>query len=134
MGCTTNFIGENEIKNGDLTKKGGDYVRVCGIKNMITILIGTDSGYWGNLIEPPASQIPGGIENLTGEAITSSFLNTHSRAIEKALYPLITSGLAKSLTVESYNVTADRIDWTAKIILQNGSMYMYSTDQESDEE
>lgn len=134
MGCTTNFIGENEIRNGDLVKKGGDYVRVCGIKNMITILIGTNSGYWGNLIEPTESQIPGGLEKLDGAPITSSFLNTHSRTIEKILSPIVTSGLAKSMTVKSYNITADRVDWTAKIILKDGSLYTYSTDIESDEE
>jgi phage gp46-like protein len=134
MGCTTNFIGDLEVKNGDLTKKGGDYVRVCGIKNMITLLVGTDSGFWGNLIEPTASQIPGGLEKLNGAPITSSFLNTKARAIEKALYPLITSGIAKSLTVKAYNITADRVDWTAKIVLKDGSLYTYSTDLESDEE
>jgi len=131
MARETQYIGEPAIVDGDLVKKGGDYQRVCGIDNAIAILIGTNSGYWGNLIEPTESQIPGGMEELDGEPITSKFLSRHAAKVELLLSPLIASGVAKSISVESYNTENDRTDWTATIILKDGSVYYYSTDKKS---
>lgn len=121
------YIGEPAIVNGDLIKRGGDYERVYALNNEITILVGTDSGYWGNLIEPENSQIPGGLNTLKGEAITSSFLNRHSAKIEAALNTMIINGDAKSITVESFNPSADKIEWTATIRLPDDSIYIYDS-------
>jgi phage gp46-like protein len=129
MSRKTQYIGDPLIIDGDLVKRGGDYERVCGIENMITILVGTNSGYWANLIEPTASRIPGGLEKLEGEAITSSFLDRHSAAVEVALAPLIANKIAKSITVESFNPEGDRIEWKAEIVLTDGSLYYYQSDK-----
>lgn len=122
------YVNEPAIKNGDLVKQGGDYLRTRGIDNMIIILVGTDSGYWGNLIEPEKSKIPGGLEKLDGEPITSTFLGRHSAAVEKCLQPIITNDYAKSITVESFNPSADRIEWTARITLNNGKVYCFDSE------
>lgn len=127
MERTTQYRNEPSIIDGDLEMKGGDYTRVCSIENAITILIGTDSGYWGNLMEPPASQIPGGLEKLDGAPITSSFLKTHARAVENALYPLIENGIAKSVKAESFNINSDRVDFIATIVMKDDSIYTYDS-------
>lgn len=123
------YIGEPAIHNGDLVKRGGDWERVYGIDNQIFILIGTDAGYWGNLIEGPEAQIPGGLEELDGEAITSSFLQRHSARAERCLSPMITNGDAKSIKVESFNPEADRIEWTAEIVLSDGRKYFFDSEE-----
>jgi len=122
------YIGEPAIIEGDLIKRGGDYPRNYGIDNMIYILVGTNSGYWGNLIEPIGSQIPGGLEKLEGEPITSSFLSRHSGAVELALSPLITTDIAKSIKIESFNPSADRIEWTGLIIMKDESKYFFDSE------
>ena len=122
------YIGEPAIIDGDLVKNGGDYKRNYGIDNMIYILVGTESGYWGNLIEPVSSKIPGGLEELDGEPITSSFLNRYSGRVELALSPLITNDIAKSVKVETTNPTADRINWTATIIMKDGNKYFFDSE------
>jgi phage gp46-like protein len=119
------YNGEPAIKNGDLVKRGGDYERVSGLNNEILILIGTDSGYWGNLIEPPNSQIPGGYEELNGLSITSNFLKRNSQKIEACLNTMIVNGDAKSIKAESFNRSADRISWTALITLKDGQRYYF---------
>lgn len=124
---TTQYIGEPAVINGDLIKSGGDYQRNRGIDNMIYLLTGTNSGYWGNLIEPEESKIPGGLELLDGEPITSSFLDRHSAAVEEALAPLIKNNIARSVKVESFNVSADRIDWTAEITMVDGVKYWFDS-------
>lgn len=129
MSRKTQFIGDPIIKDGDLVKRGGDYERVCGIENMITILVGTNSGYWANLIEPEQSKIPGGAEKMDGEAVTSSFLNRHSAWKEWQLQPLIKNKIAKSISVESFNPEGDRIEWKAEIVLTDGSLYYYQSDK-----
>lgn len=125
------YIGEPAIINGDLVKRGGDYQRVYALDNEITILVGTNSGYWANLIEPPNSQIPGGLELLKGQAVTSSFLATHSAKVEASLNTMIINGDAKSITVESFNPEADRIEWIGDLILKDGRRYIYDSETSS---
>lgn len=122
------YIGEPAIIDKDLEKRGGDYKRVRGIDNMVLILVGTNAGYWGNLIEPPGSQIPGGLEELDGEAITSVFLARHSAKVELTLLPLITTDIAKSVEVESFNPSVDKITWTALIVLKDGRKYFFDSE------
>ena len=122
------YIGEPSIIDGDLVKNGGDYQRNYGIDNMIYILVGTDSDYWGNLIEPVGSKIPGGLEKLDAEAITSTFLARHSAAVELALSPLITNQVASSVKVESFNPSADRIEWTSEIVMKDQSKYFFDSE------
>lgn len=119
------YIGDPALNNGDLVKDAGDYKRTRGLDNAIEILTRTDSGYWGNLIEPTNSKIPGGLEKLDGAPITSSFLRRHSSKIQEILNPLILSKAVKSITVQSSNPSADRIEWTAELILNNGEKYYY---------
>lgn len=128
MTNNSQYIGEPAIIQGDLVKRGGDYERVFALNNEITILVGTDSGYWANLMEPPSSQIPGGMELLKGEAITSKFLDTHSARIETALGTMIVNGDAKSIQAESFNPEADKITWTAKITLSDDRVYLYDSE------
>ncbi|MCK5600651.1 hypothetical protein KAR91_02210 [Candidatus Pacearchaeota archaeon] len=120
------YIGEPAIIDGDLVKSGGDYRRNYGIDNMIIILIGTDSGWWGNLVLPPESQIPGG-QDLTSEAITSDFLKKHAANQERKLSPLITTNITESVKVESFNTENDRIDWIAEIKMTDGRKYFYDS-------
>lgn len=128
MTNNSQYIGEPALKEGDLVKRGGDYERVYGLDNMILMLVGTDSGYWANLIEPPESKIPGGLEELDGEPITSTFLERYSAKIEQVLSPMITNRTAKSIKAESFNTSADRIDWTAEIILNDGRKYFFDSE------
>lgn len=125
---TAQYIGEPAITSGDLVKRGGDYERVTALNNMILILVGTDSGYWGNLIEPPSSKIPGGLEELDGEPITSSFLERHAAKVEATLSTMIINGTAKSIKCESFNPEVDRIEWTAEIELQDSSKYYFDSE------
>lgn len=127
------YIGEPAITDGDLLVRGGDYSRVYGIDNMVTILAGTNAGYWGNLIEPETSKIPGGLEELDDEPITSSFLDRHSAKVELLLSPMITNKTAKSIKVESFNPSADVIVWTADIVLKDGRKYFYNSENSSGE-
>lgn len=129
MSNTVQYIGDPAIIDGDLIKSGGDYQRNSGIDNMIFILIGTDSGYWGNLIEPEESKVKGGLEELDSEPITSSFLLRHSAKVELLLSPLISNKIAKSVTVESFNTSGDRIDWTAKIVMIDGLKYFFTSNR-----
>ena len=122
------YKGEPAIINGDLVKRGGDWERSYALNNEIVILVGTDSGYWGNLIEPPNSQIPGGLDKLKGKAITSSFLDTYSARIESCLNTMIVNGDAKSITATSANPEADKITWTAKIVLSDDRAYLYDSE------
>lgn len=122
------YIGEPAIKNGDLSKRGGDYNRVYGVDNEILILVGTDADYWGNLIEPPQSQIPGGLEELDGEAITSTFLDRHSAKVEATLLTMLVNRDAQSIKVESFNPQSDRIEWIAEIILKDGCKYFFDSE------
>lgn len=122
------YMGEPAIVNGDLSKRGGDYNRVAGLNNEILILVGTESGYWANLMEPPESQIPGGLEKLRGEAITSTFLDRHSSQVEQCLNTMIVNGDAKSITVESFNPEADKITWAALFILKDGQKYYFDSE------
>ena len=128
MTNTSQYIGEPAIKNGDLVKRGGDWERVYGLDNEILILTGTDAGYWANLIEPPQSQIPGGLEELDDEDITSTFLDRHSAKVEATLNTMIVNGDAQSIKVESFNPEADRIEWTAEIILKDGCKYYFDSE------
>jgi phage gp46-like protein len=123
----TQYNGEPAIINGDVVKNGGDYKRVTALNNKILILVGTDSGYWGNLIEPVNSQIKGGLELLKGRAITSNFLKEHTQKVESLLSPMITSKQAKSVKAESFNRFADRVDWTALIVLKDGQKYYFES-------
>ena len=127
------YKGEPAIINGDLVKRGGDYKRVYALDNEITILVGTDSGYWGNLMEPPESQIPGGLETLKGEAITSNFLDIHSAKVEATLNTMIVNGDIKSISVESFNPEADRIVWVGDMILKDDQKYRYNSETNSGE-
>ncbi|MCK5617244.1 hypothetical protein KAR91_86065, partial [Candidatus Pacearchaeota archaeon] len=77
-----NYIGDPALQDGDLIKDVGDYKRTRGLDNAIEILVGTNAGYWANLIEPAKSKIPGGKEKLDNDAITSSFLRRHSAKIQ----------------------------------------------------
>ena len=122
-----NYQNEPAVIDGDFVKSGGDYKRVCHIENAIRILVGTKKGYWGNTIEPPASKIPGGLEEFDGIAITSTTLSRYAARVTSVLQPLITNGLAEKITVNAYNVHADRIDWTAEIFLKNGDIYKFDT-------
>lgn len=122
------YLGEPAIENGDFVKRGGDWERVCALNNEILILVGTDSGHWTNLIEPPSSQIPGGLEDLQGEAITSSFLDRYSAKVEFCLSTMTTNGDAKSITVESSNPEADKITWVATIVLSDDRKYIYDSE------
>ena len=120
------YNGEPAIIEGDFVKSGGDYKRNYGIDNALLILTGTDSGWWGNLILPKESQIPGG-DDLTGEPITSKFLKRHAQNQEFKLRPLIDSGLVESVTVESFNPSEDRIEWIAKIKMTDGTDYFFDS-------
>ena len=122
------YVGEPAIVNGDFKKRGGDWERVCALSNEILILVGTNKGHWTNLIEPPESQIPGGLEDLRGEAITSSFLGRHSAKVESCLSTMIINGDAKSITVNSFNPEADKIEWTALIILSDEQKYLFNSE------
>lgn len=122
------YIGEPAIINGDLVKHGGDYERVVALNNMILILVGTNSGYWGNLIEPENSQIPGGLETLQGKAITSNFLKEHSQLVESLLNTMIINGTAKSIKAETFNKKSDYITWTALITLKDGQKYYFDSE------
>jgi len=124
------YSGDLAVIDGDLVKRGGDYQRVYALDNMIALLVGTDEGYWGNLIEPAESQIPGGMEKLDGIAITTGTLKRNNAAVEYALSPMITAKIAKSISVESFNTENDRIDWEATIVLTDNSIYYYSTNRE----
>lgn len=122
-----NYIGEPAIYNGDLVKDTGDYKRNYGLDNAIEMLVNTDAGYWGNLIEPNSSKIVGGREALDNAAITNSFLRRHNAKIKELLNPLIVSGAVQSITVTSSNPSADRIEWRAELILKNGEKYFYQS-------
>ncbi len=124
----TQYIGEPAIVDSDLSKRGGDYHRVYGLNNIILILVGTDAGYWGNLIEPQASQIPGGLEELDGEAITSSFLDRHAGKVEAVLNTMIINGIAKSIKAESFNPDVDRIVWTVLITLIDDRKFYFDSE------
>ena len=128
MTNNSQYIGEPAIKDGDLVKRGGDWERVYGLDNEILILVGTNAGYWGNLIEPPESQIPGGLEELDGEAITSTFLDRHSAKMEATLNTMLVNGDAQSIKVESFNPQADRIEWIAEILLKDGCKYFFDSE------
>jgi|WetSurMetagenome_2_1015567.scaffolds.fasta_scaffold23308_3 phage gp46-like protein len=121
------YKGDPVIIDGDLVKTNGYYERTCNIDNMIAILVGTDSGYWGNAIESERSQIPGGMEKFDGKPITSTFLEKYAAGIKKILQPLIDNGYVKTIIVEATNPDSDRIDWTAKITLADGSPYSYNS-------
>lgn len=122
-----NYIGEPALVSGDIVKDAGDYKRNYGIDNAIEILVGTNKGYWGNLIEPNKSKIVGGMEDLDGVAITSSLLRRNNAKIQELLNPLIVSGAVKSIKVESSNPVADRVNWVAELVLQNGEKYFYKS-------
>ena len=128
MTNTSQYIGEPAIAAGNLVKRGGDYERVLALNNMILILVGTDGGYWANLMEPAGSQIPGGLEELDGEPITSSFLNRHSAKVEATLNTMIINKTAKSIQVESFNPDADRIEWIAVIELTDSRKYYFDSE------
>jgi|GEM_PF-4406428 len=121
------YQNEPAVIDGDFVKSGGDYKRVCHIENAVHILVGTKKGYWGNAIEPPQSQIPGGLEEFDGVSITVKTLNRYASRVTSVLQPLITNGLAEKINVNAYNVHADRIDWTAEIFLKNGDIYKFDT-------
>lgn len=125
-----NYIGELAIVNGDIQKDQGDYKRNYGLDNAITILTGTDAGYWANYIEPNKSKIPGGLELLNRKAINNTFLRRHNAKIQELLNPLIISGAVKSIRVESSNPASDRIDWIAILTLNNGEKYFYKSTQD----
>ena len=124
-----NYIGEPALVNGDIVKDVGDWKRNYGIDNAIEILIGTDKGYWGNLIEPNKSKIVGGLEDLNGVAITNSFLRRHNAKIKELLNPLIVSADVKSIKVQSSNPESDRIEWIAELVLKNGEKYFYKSQE-----
>lgn len=124
-----NYIGEPALVNGDIVKDVGDWKRNYGIDNAIEILIGTDKNYWGNLIEPNNSKIVGGLEDLNGVAITSSFLRRHNAKIKELLNPLIISADVKSIKVQSSNPESDKIEWIAELILKNGEKYFYTSQE-----
>lgn len=128
MSNNSQYIGEPAIIGGDTAKRGGDWTRVTALNNMILILVGTEAGYWGNLIEPPKSQIPGGLEELDGEPITSSFLQRYAGKVEALLQPMITGGQAQSIKAESFNPSADKIVWTALIVLKDGCKYYFDSE------
>lgn len=121
------FYGEPAIKDGDFIQRGGDWERVTALNNEILILVGTDAGYWGNLIEPNNSQVPGGLEEFKQKAITSNLLKSHSAKVESCLSTMIVNGDAKDISVESYNPEADRIEWIATIILSDDRKYIYDS-------
>lgn len=121
------YRGEPAIKDGDFIKRGGDWERVTALNNEILILVGTAAGYWGNLIEPNNSQIPGGLEEFKQKAITSNLLKSHSAKVESCLSTMIINGDAKDISVESYNPEADRIEWIATIILSDDRKYIYDS-------
>lgn len=123
-----NYIGEPKIEDGDLVQRGGDWERVTALNNEILILIGTDKGYWGNLIEGENSQIPGGLEELDGEAITSTFLNRYAAKVESCLSTMIANGDARDIEVEAYNPSADRIEYTVTVTLTDGTKYYYESE------
>lgn len=129
MTNNSQYIGEPAIKEADLIKRGGDWERVYGLDNEILILVGTNAGYWGNLIEPPESQIPGGLEELDGEAITSTFLDRHSAKVEATLNTMLVNRDAQSIKVESFNPQADRIEWIAEILLKDGCKYFFDSEK-----
>ena len=128
MTNNSQYIGEPAIIGGDLVKRGGDYERVFGLNNMILILVGTDSGLWSNLIEPPQSQIPGGLEELDGEPINSDFLNRHAAKVEATLNTMILNKTAKSIKCESFNPEVDRIEWTTLIELIDGRKFFFDSE------
>jgi len=121
------YNGEPAIVNGDLEKSGGDYTRNYGIDNMIYILVGTRAEYWGNLIAKDGEKIPGGLEELDGEPITSDFLKRHSAKVEFLLQPLIQNKIAENITAESFNPSEDRIDWIAEIKMADGTNYLFNS-------
>lgn len=120
------YKGDLLITDGDITISGGDYTRTSDIDTMIAILVGTDSGYWGNAIRTTEEQIPGGLEKFDGIPITSTFLKNYESAVKVALQPLIDNGIAKKITVSASNPDSDRTDWTAKIVLADDSIYYYN--------
>lgn len=126
MSYQATFKNDPAIVEGDLKQRGGDYYRVCGIDNMVAILIGTDAGYWGNELEDDDGQIVGGLESLDNNPINSSFLDKYESKIKKLLQPIIDQSIATDLTVEATNPNSDRIDWTATMILADGSPYSFS--------
>lgn len=128
---TSQYIGEPAIINGDLVKHGGDYDRVVALNNEIIILVGTNANYWGNLIEPQSSQIPGGLETLKGRAITSNFLKEHSALIESLLNTMLVNGNATSIKAETFNKKSDYITWSVLITLKDSQKYYFSSETNS---
>lgn len=122
------YIGEPAIIDGDLKIRGGDYERAYGLNNEILILYGTEAGYWGNLLEDQRSKIPGGMETLGGEPITSSFLDRHAAKAESVLNTMIVNSDARSIKAESFNPEVDRVESEIEIELSDGRKYFFDSE------
>lgn len=119
------YQGDLDI-NTDVSKDGGDYHRTEDIDSAIRILLGTDSDYWGNILE---DNIPGGLEDFEGLAINGEFLRNYEAQLERCLQPLIDLGLASSVSAVANNPYADRVIYKIAIVRTDKSEYIYTNEE-----
>ena len=108
--------------SGDISFTDGQPALDRGFITAIIISLYTDRGFWGNVIETdPQYQIGSGYTEATDSAITSQSLRDAEAAATDALAWLVSSGLAKSVSVSIDNPSSDRLKVTVTVTKPDGS-------------
>jgi len=111
---------------GDISFVDGQPVLDRGFITAIIISLYTESGFWGNVIEPdPAYNLGSGYIEAISAPITSGSLRAAEAAATDALAWLVSSGIAKSVSVSIDNPSADRLKITVSVTKPDGSNLLW---------
>jgi len=111
----------HSLDGGAITFRSGQPDMEQGLSTAVYISLFTESGWWGNALAEDDGQIGSELEALEMQPLTNKVRQDYEEGARKALAWMVSSGLAKMVTVEAVILSQIALELTVTIVEPDGT-------------